>query len=85
MSPTERGAILYVGVANVEFKKDEPVDRFIALFTKYIMFFEVSRDMTYDIKEKFPVSGFTVRRKDVAEVVFGTSCNFDSQFQTFFI
>lgn len=70
VSPGDRGHILYVGVANVEYKKEEPVDRFVALFTKYIMFFEVTRDMTYDIKEKFPVSGFIARKKDATEIVF---------------
>ncbi|CAI2355783.1 unnamed protein product [Caenorhabditis sp. 36 PRJEB53466] len=70
VSAAERGNMLYVGVANVEFVKDESVDRFIALFSKYIMFFEVNKDMNYDIKEKYPIQGFTVRRKDVAEVVF---------------
>lgn len=70
VSPADRGYILYVGVANVEYKKAEPVDRFVALFTKYIMFFEVTRDMTYDIKEKFPVSGFIARKKDATEITF---------------
>ncbi|UMM44111.1 hypothetical protein L5515_019352 [Caenorhabditis briggsae] len=70
VSPADRGTILYVGVANVEYKKDEPVDRFVALFTKYIMFFEVTKDMTYDIKEKYPVSGFIVHKKNATEIVF---------------
>ncbi|EFO99581.1 CRE-PIX-1 protein [Caenorhabditis remanei] len=68
--PAERGTILYVGVANVEYKEEEQVDRFVALFTKYIMFFEVTREMTYDIKEKFPVAGFVCRKKDATEIVF---------------
>uniref|UniRef100_A0A8R1DNL9 SH3 domain-containing protein n=1 Tax=Caenorhabditis japonica TaxID=281687 RepID=A0A8R1DNL9_CAEJA len=44
--------------------------QFIALFTRSIMFFEVTREMTYDIKEKLPISGFVVKRKDATEVVF---------------
>ncbi|CAP27675.1 Protein CBR-PIX-1 [Caenorhabditis briggsae] len=51
-----------------------PADRgtilFVALFTKYIMFFEVTKDMTYDIKEKYPVSGFIVHKKNATEIVF---------------
>lgn len=43
----------------------------MALFTKYIMFFEVTKDMTYDIKEKFTVSGFIVRKKEATEISFG--------------
>ncbi|CBX53330.1 SH3 domain-containing protein [Caenorhabditis elegans] len=70
VSASERGSILYVGVANVEYKKADAVDRFVALFTKYIMFFEVTKDMTYDIKEKFTVSGFIVRKKEATEISF---------------
>ncbi|CAL2051943.1 unnamed protein product [Caenorhabditis brenneri] len=70
VSPIERGAILYVGVATVEYKKAEPVDRFIALFAKQIMFFEVTKDMTYDFKEKFATSGYIVRKKEATEIVF---------------
>uniref|UniRef100_A0A1I7V3K3 SH3 domain-containing protein n=1 Tax=Caenorhabditis tropicalis TaxID=1561998 RepID=A0A1I7V3K3_9PELO len=70
VSPAERGVILYVGVANVEYNKAEPVDRFVAVFAKYIMFFEVTKDMTYEFKEKFASSGFLIRKKDATEIIF---------------
>ncbi|CAI5454431.1 unnamed protein product [Caenorhabditis angaria] len=76
----ERGTILYVGVASVDINGANSIDRFIALFTKYIMFFEVTTNMAYSIKEKYPVSGFILRKKDVDEFVIekpGTEIKFN--------
>ncbi|CAB3400825.1 unnamed protein product [Caenorhabditis bovis] len=66
---SERGMIIYVGVANVEFGDADPVDRFVALFTRYIMIFEITNDMSYKLEEKYQSTGFHVKKNSCNEIM----------------
>ncbi|CAD6187274.1 unnamed protein product [Caenorhabditis auriculariae] len=59
---TERGSILYVGVSSVQVDNKEPSDKFISLFSRYLMFFDITTSMGYELQEKMPTNGLNVTK-----------------------